>query len=89
MLKEILENAPDVKYVEIGDLITPIDKFTSGNCYRNESLTQKIKGYVDFSKGDEFEIQVVTPQEVVAYVKDMDLYVVLQPYELEDFENLS
>lgn len=85
MIKELLENIGVID-VEEGEVITPIDSFKSGNVYIDEDLTKRIKGIIKFEDGDEFEIQVITPQEYIAYVRNKDLYVVLQKYDLNEFK---
>ena len=91
MLKEILENINEnlgLKNVEEGEIITPIDSFIGGSIYSDKDLTKRIKGIIKFKDGDIFEIQVVTPQEYVAYVKNKDLYIVLQKNDLSEFKEL-
>ena len=89
MLKEIILETLGIKNVEEGELITPIDTYTSKNCFQDVNLTKKIKGSVTFKKGDELEVQVVTPHEIVAYNKDKDLYVVIDKRDFSEFEDIA
>ena len=83
MLKELIEN---VKNVEEGELIRPIDYFET-MLYKDKELTKRI-GIKKFDKNDIFEIQVVTPNEIIAYVKNKG-YVLLQNFDLYDFEDVE
>jgi len=83
MLKELIEN---VKNVEEGELIRPIDYFET-MLYKDKELTKRI-GIKKFDKNDIFEIQVVTPNEIIAYVKNKG-YVLLQKFDLNDFEDVE
>jgi len=83
MLKKIIES---IKGVEEGELIRPIDYFET-MLYKDEELKQKI-GIKKFDKNDIFEIQVVTPHEIIAYVKNKG-YVLLQIFDLDEFEDVE
>jgi len=83
MLKELIEN---IKNVEEGELIRPIDYFET-MLYKDKELTKRI-GIKKFDKNDIFEIQVVTPNEIIAYVKNKG-YVLLQKFDLNDFEDVE
>jgi hypothetical protein len=89
MLKEILSETLGIKNVEEGEVITPIDEFISKDCFEDEELTKKVKKPVKFEKGDEIEVQIVTPHEIVGYCENKDIYVVLQKYDLTEFENID
>jgi len=86
MLKEILERV--LKNVEEGEIITPIDTFTSKNVFSDKDLKHKAK-VNNFEKGDEFEVHTVTPHEIVCYVKNKDLYIVIDKLDLKEFEDLD
>lgn len=87
MLKEILKSI-GLKNVEEGEIITPIDTFISGEVYDDKDLEMHIRGMISFKNGDKFEIQIVTPHEIVAYVKNKNYYVVLQKNDLKEFKEL-
>jgi len=87
MIKEIIEKI-SVKNVEQGEMITPIDVFKTKEVYCDEKLENKCKEN-EFKKGDEFEIHVETPNELVAFVKNKKVYVVLDKNDLGEFENLD
>ena len=55
--------------------------------YKDKELTKRI-GIKKFDKNDIFEIQVVTPNEIIAYVKNKG-YVLLQKFDLNDFEDVE
>jgi hypothetical protein len=76
-----------LKHLEVGDIISPLDTFISKNVYNDEKLENYVGEPHNFTKKDNFEIQIVTPQELVAKVNN--LYVVLQNYDLSEFENIN
>jgi len=88
MLKEILEKI-GLKNVEVGEIITPIDEYMVKNGFLDEDLKLRIKGIIIIKKGEEIEIQSVTPHEVVGYCKDKDIYIVIDKLDLPEFENLD
>jgi hypothetical protein len=86
IFKKIMETKINVKNVEEGELIRPIDKIEL-NAFKDKELTKKIE--VTLTKEDEIEIISTTEHDIVGYVKNKDVYVVLSKYDLEDFEDVE
>jgi len=75
-----------MKNVELGEIITPIDEYIVKNGFLDKDLKHRIRGIISIKKGDEIEIQIVTPHEVVGYCKNKNIYIVIDKLELEFFE---
>jgi len=87
MIKEIIEKI-SVKNIEQGEVITPIDTFKTKEVFCDKELKNKCKE-TEFKKGDEFEIQIETSNELVAFVKNKNVYVVIDKNDLNEFENVD
>ena len=86
IFKKVIKEKISVKNVEEGELIRPIDRVKL-TAFKDEELTKKTK--VTLTKDDIVEIISTTEHDIVGYVKNKDVYVVLSKYDLEDFEDVE
>ena len=89
MLLEILNKLTEenlLSGVEVGEIIRPIDVYKTSNVFCDQQAEKPCGKPYRFTNKDIFEVQVVTPNEFVAYVKTQGVFVVVDMNDLSEFQ---